>query len=590
MTNKKSSVEKKSKALSSNKSIFDFFYSTDIIGTCLLWTVLLVAFIIPVAWSRQINANYHNAKLFLFYFISGLSVLTLAFRLYQTKSLISPVFHPSKIDQKIPLFFVAILFLNIVYGLIFVPYHSFLYAFKTLGLIALAYFFYYEKISFEKVTQRFHWAILGLVGVMLYFPLENIYQRRFVEGQIASIKILGSFGNVNMLAEFFALAFPILFEWARCQNKIPKFLKQLALGLWIFVILYTQSRSAWLGLFLWFFYALLRKTSWRDLLCFAIGGLLHVAVILTSTESRFLNSSKTSSSTERWHLYSSALELALDKPLGVGQRFMNEIIPYKAFESHPFSEYEYVDHPHSEFLKWADIYGFLGLFLYASLLFLIGFNIYKSKKFILSGAYIILIPQMIFQFPLENPATMTLLALYLGNWLLQQQQKKLSLTSVKNSGLIALFIMFAVIMISNSILFIQSVLTQSQHASDAERSQFYCDLYPLDMRNCENANVQYLQTKNIKAYKENVLRHFEFTSFNPTQQRIAASMFSELKKEQPLCEMLLIYKRTYSRQEHFEQQTMNFCEQKYRLPFSFNTPSQFHDDYQKWFKNQIENL
>lgn len=543
-----------------------------------LSSIIILLFFIPLAWSKQVNANYYTTKTFLFYFTTSLSFIWLFIRSKEIKF--------PKLNKTIwiPLFF--ILCFNLFYPLMMPHWGYALFSFKFYCVLFLTLFLYNLDFDPQMLWKKLYIPFILMVIGVLFFTFYDIYRFRIVQDNLEPWMVLGSFGNVNMLAEFFIMFLPLIYYWTLQQDQFPKFLKLAVFCIWFFVVLYARSRSSWIGLGLWFAIMLWFRISKQHIIALAISLGLFFLITMTPATNNNVVQAKSNSFAERISLYQSSFDLISEAPLGVGiGTFINKIIPYRVIQDFKPYEYEYADQPHSEWLKWTLQYGWLGIILIAVMLFGILTKVLPSKNLHFYGAIAVLIPQLTFQFPFENPATNLVLCLYFA-WGLKEfftpHQLKIS------NPMKSFFVFIGLIGVLNSGLFISSVYIESQYPKDIDKTSIICDLYPINVRPCNMRNNQLIQT-NTTAARLAMFEKLPFYYFTSDFQRSLPIYLQAIKNEMAMCNSLQIYQMIYAAQKSFETKTLEFCNSKYPKPFTFITPKQFLIDYYNWTEKTLSN-
>jgi hypothetical protein len=536
----------------------------------------LLFFLIPLVWSRYLNANYLSTKTFFFYLASSLALLGL----------------PSKINlHQIPKSLVIGL------GLVIVHYfgahiyeqqwwHVF-YLFKMLGFCFICAYIFSQNIQIESFIKRYNLVFFATAAFLLTISLYQVFKFRVLESNIETLAILSTFGNVNMFAEFLILIFPLFFIWLRNEDKVFYALKCLFFAGLVFLLLYTRSRSAWLGLIFWFAVigrTQLRKWEW-------IGSGVAVALFLlshfTAPQLDKIDKFLPASFQTRASLYQGSVQLLADKPFGISPgQFMNEIVPYLMNKSVPASEFAYYDQPHSEFLKWGIQFGWafliLTLFIFTYLAYLI-YKMYrhsptKPSSLFFVGSFLVLIPQVLFQFPFENPASTMYIAIVFGAFLSSFPfGKTFSLKWVK-----PLIAVLAFAGIFNSFFFLGSIYLESHFPVSTDIMNVVCKVYPVNFKACHWKNKNLLQIKNIQAFRSEFKNDFTVNPFYCDNLRLLPEYFNYASEEKKTCEAILLYDFIYKGQKTFPLQNMPIC-QKYVVPIEFRNPKQFSADFRQWF-------
>lgn len=546
--------------------------------TIVNYSLYLLLGLVPFIWSRQINGNYFNAKTFCIYFLSGLCLFSITFSHEKLKKI-----HLSKPLQIALLFFCGS---ALIRPFIDQSLVSFYQIFKPLAFCIIAYFIFISEDLEQKNRSSLLNFFSGLfIFAILALNLYDIYDFRFIQNTLDQGRLLGTFGNVNMFGEFFVLALPLVYVWSNDAKKVSDILRTLVLALWVFVIIYTRSRSSWIGLALFVAFVLYKNFNKKDILAFTLGLLFYMTCLwLPVNQTDTVDEVKKNSFIERVSLYKASLELIVDHPLGISLgTFTNEIIPYRMHQDYKPYELEFADQPHSELLKWGIEYGWLGLLFAIYVLFSLFKNIYLAKNKLLISAFLVFVPQMLFQFPFENPASLLILTVYFGLWLKTQKKSDyLQMTWLK-IGLASL----ATLVVTNSLLFIVSVVSESQFQNNFELTSTLCSIYPANQKNCNYKNMILIQQGKTTEFRNELKSELPYSYMTSDLQRILPNYFSKINDEKHLCENLMVYKIIYPAQKYFEEKNIHYCTQKYAVPVRFESPQQFRSDYKNWIEKII---
>ncbi len=534
--------------------------------------------LIPFAWSKQINGNYYNAKMFLAYLLGGLCLTQITFL-------------KSKLQKtKLPKW----IFLGLLYFALFLliqptasgNYFFYWYVFKIITFCSISYYFYTTDAHLEILENQYIKLLLSIGMIALIFMhLNEIYEFRFIKDTLDHARLLGTFGNVNMLAEFFILSLPLVYFWARKPEFVHSIIKYLILSCWVFIILYTRSRSAWIGLALFMCYALFKDFTKKDIFAFIFGFSLFLIVISLPTKNDTIDVNvKLNSFSERIALYKSSLAIMQNSPLGLGLgSFVNELIPYRLHQDFKPYEFEYADQPHSEILKWGVQFGWIGFILALSILLYIFIDLIRINNLFLMSGFLVIVPQLFFQFPFENPAGILLLSIYTGFWL---KTKSTTEKYTFNKTVQYIASGFAVFTIIHSFIFITSIAIESQFDKDYEKTSFMCAIYPVNHRNCNFKNVLLLEKNETTQFRNELKTELNFSYMTSDLQRILPIYFQRVNNEKALCEDILIYKLMYPAQKFFSDENLKFCS-RFPTPIKYDNPVQFRTDYRKWLDSVI---
>ena len=537
--------------------------------------IIIGLFLIPLVWSKYLNANYYSAKFFAVFFVSSLSLFA------SSRYLMWPSL-PKILAWSLSL----LVLLHITSPLFSGQWAHVYYMSKFFSFALLAYYFYGLEINLASFFKKYDIFIFATGALILAIALNDFYVIRIQNMNVESGLLLGSFGNVNMMSEFLILTLPLLHLWLRTKTSLPFFIKAILLFGWFFFIFYCRSRSAWIGLGLWTLYCLYKKN-----LNLKEAGLLAgaLAVYHLSFFAPALiyaaGAAKGESFSQRLHLYQSTLRLIRDHPFGVGVgQFFNEIIPYLINSDFRPLEYVYFDQPHSEILKWATQFGWIGFVLPALVFFYLVTEIIRKENFFLASSFLVLVPQICFQFPFENPASLMYLAFLFAMCL---QLFPVAATVRLNIKKRLFASIFAVLGILHAFAYVTSIFWESSHDNQVEIVSASCDIYPINISACFN-KVQYLLGNNrLVETRQAFAENFTKFPFHAGLMRLLPSYLKTSASDQKTCEAVLEYDYVFTKQTYFQNELLKSCS-AFRLPVEHHNPAQFEKDYFSWQQSLLK--
>ncbi|MBC7741418.1 MAG: O-antigen ligase family protein [Bdellovibrionaceae bacterium] len=547
--------------------------------------VLGIIFFIPLAWSRYLNANYVSAKFFLFFLVSSLSLLV-SFR-----KLIIP-----QLSKILWVLIIGLFTLHLAAPLVSQNLTDYIYLFKFFGFCFFTYYFYTRQLTdLDAIFSRVTYIILIVVGLILTFGLLDFYKFRIEELNVQSGYLLGSFGNVNMMTEFLALTLPLLFRWVQFKDLVPKVIKYIFFVLWVFLIMYCRSRSSWIGLFLWALWQMYKGQNRKEiLLALAIAASGYWVALNVSVGEKISFDVKSESFKQRMELYKSTGQLIADNPLGVGvSHFDSFLVPYQVSSKEvPPNEYLHYDQPHSEILRWTAQLGWLGsAFAIAFILIVARLLLLKSwidqaaptKKNYLTESFLVLMPQVVFQFPYFNPASSMYLAfvfaMFLGLFAVRSERE----LSWKWRAPIAAV---ACVGIIHAFLFVTSILFESIASEEYEKVAFACDYYPINQNACFLKTYHLLKTQNFKAARTEFTESFNNFKFHRGLMRLVPTYVKYTSGDVDSCASVQVYKSIFPEQKFFDAGVISACN-GVKSPVAINTPDRFKSDYQSWLNKSF---
>jgi O-antigen ligase len=566
--------------------------------------IFILLCFIPLAWSSRVNANYFTIKSFLLYLVGGLSFLAIAF---QKKDRLSLPAHEWK--------WLAGLFvgLQIIYAFTFgFPLGLFALP-KFLSLIAIVLFLSSIQFDLSLFLKKQEWLIVAFFGVLFILTSRDFASQVMDLGlKYQSGMVLHPFGNVNMLAEYYLLCLPLVYYWLTQKNEIAKSVKVIAFVLINVVLLATKSRSAYLGLglwwVLWLYQTYFQQRAKLFLTTLAMVILIGSAFVYKADFSLGVN--KSYSLQERLNFYRSSIDLILDHPIGVGSQFATQIVPYRLQYPVGPTESEYPDQPHSEILKWGVEFGWLGLVMSLVTLGLIAHRIARHGSFLLKGAGLVILPQLFFQFPFENPATVVLLALYL--YLFAQSLPQQQVMWSKKIRSLSLIVGLGVVYYT--IIFISSIFIESNYPHSLTKTTQACRLNPSYLRGCVRKNYNLLKDRQYSEVKKSLKEDMRLNYYAADYLKVLSDSVSEGSLEPDLvmqdesltsisvydsienqsrtleknCQIHHVYAFIYKDQQHYSEDDVKSCKD-IAAPFDLKlSPAEFDREYKSWLATLLK--
>lgn len=538
------------------------------------YLLTFLVFIIPVAWWTRLNANYYSTKLTLLFLAGALAWLAI----------------PQKIKLlKLPKVMLWSLVVIVLYQIVFHTYalklDDFLHFFKFLSFSGLVFWLYSQDLDLEDIYKKSTYAIFLIVSVILGISLYEFYIARIVNLSTDISTVLSTFGNVNMFAEFLILTVPFLFHWTRYRDKLPVFLKLFLFSLWLFFILYSRSRSAWIGLTLWSLLLLKIKPTKKELIFigFAVG--LYLVNNFTPSSVNNLDAIKQNNTTGRLALYAATFEMIKDHPWGIpAGAYMGEIEVYQMGSQLKPTEFNYYDQPHSEFLKWGAQFGWFFLVVVFIFFSSVLWQLYRwfmhQKSIYFIESFLVLLPQILFQFPFENPASLVYLSLVMA--LFFREYATLKVMNLNYSyRLAALFLFIAGLYSAGG--FVYSVYQESTLPRN-ENIISACYYYPINIKACHAKHAYYLDNKKYDQFVQDFKTDFMKEPFFVDYLRLLPTYYSIQQNGKKTCQSLFLYKVIFPEQKAFEKKYYDGC---VSVPdtFYFDEPKKFKARYLTWLDN-----
>jgi hypothetical protein len=206
---------------------------------------------------------------------------------------------------------------------------------------------------------------------------------------------------------------------------------------------------------------------------------------------------------------------------------------------------------------------------------------------------LVLIPQLFFQFPFENPASIILLALMVY---LTAQNFDLPLLDFKwpNSvGFSRLVVgTTAVILMSISYGFLKSIYLESNYADNAEKTQLACDLNPNNLRACIRKNYNILALGDYPRLIQSLKKDTQLNYYSADYLKMLNQLVQVKKQSSSLeksCQIAQVYAFIYKGQNYFPQEDLLLC-QPVAMPVVYIEPEQFDRDYKIWYQKLLNDL
>jgi hypothetical protein len=312
-----------------------------------------------------------------------------------------------------------------------------------------------------------------------------------------SLALAGPFGNMNMATQFVVLSLSVQLTFLTKKSTLNPWAQKALIFLSVYSLTYlyfASSRSALIGAIL----VIASLTLWRKLTlkrAFIISALTAVTILFahlfTSPQTRFYEKQPVTKDA-RLSIYINTVNMITKHPLGVGaHQYEFTSLPFIIKDLFPtYNERHYIRSPHSFPLKVlvqdGIIYGILlALLIY---LFLRHFHqkIFISPDFptlVSISFFIALIPEIIFQFPLENPFPFFAISFFLGLLLACCTQKSIPITNKSKIAAIGIVIPLLFIMTLSTAI---SMPMAFQGERDLKCAKLACQLNPAYWKGCVN--------------------------------------------------------------------------------------------------------
>lgn len=434
------------------------------------------------------------------------------------------------------------------------------------------------QYSSDDVTLDSIRMFLSMMVLTLFFGQYSLEKLRpgipFIVGGLAltlqCFTITSPVGNLNILAEFvvMAIAIGLFLVNRKAVGDVERWvLRGTIFGLSL-VVLMAQSRSAWLGaiLLLIYQYRRFKKT---------------IVAIVVSCLLMFVGYSaliKKGSTGHRFDLYVSSMSMLLDNPMGVGGgQFEFNFIPYQMQNAEYPREVEIYQTPHNEFLKWGIEQGWMSLIVIVGLfatLFYQAFAMQKTGFYLFAGGLLAILPQLLFQFPFENPATLVIMAFLFSRIPGRQDQESGALSRT-------VFTIYALLMGIYAVQKIAPKYLESFHKEKPEQLQQACKLDPSNWRVCFTATHQIVMSEKAPEALGWLQMNLKNRPFDFHALRSLAFYYGAIGEQKKACEVAKVYDLILKDSIMLDLFIKDKCK-KVPVPIEYKNPKQFEKDYKAW--------
>lgn len=539
-------------------------------------------FFIPIAHTILLADYFTIIKRGLFFFSAALA----AFLLVKGKTIWLP-----KIKSLFFLLFGLLVLLrlfSVVRNFSAVSIRS---SFESLGFIVLTLFFL--KIFQEKKTETFKRMFMPLIlglTIIIFHTLFQIYNCRFIELNLGAGCFASFFGNINMLEEYLILTLPLLiYYWINHDKKLLHLLLGVLFSVTVFVIWNGQSRSALIGLgVLLTSFLFLDQFRKREAVYFVLSAVMIMASIIWTPVSGSID--KESSKNLRMELLKGSMDYLKDVPWGDGLgSFEYGYTPYQKFTNDKPDPAQVYLNPHNEILRWGIEGGWLFLFALFVLFSAMSVKLARLKssenfKPFLIGLGIVIGPQLLFQFPMDNGFSVFWLSLALGLFLsfFNVQKVQFPLASIKVVFTIcglALIFFAATYLIANHLEF--------YYHDDLDKTKIACKLDPANWSACSDQIENNLNSHNLEValfLTKSELRKRPF-NFVALKYLMIIQLEMNLKKEG--CQTGFAFQQIFDNRSALENFLSTECSDVVHPNINLFSASAYKESYLKWLNEQI---
>ncbi len=422
--------------------------------------------------------------------------------------------------------------------------------------------------------------------------LFQFYEERFLNSNFSHEVFASSFGNVNLLAEFYLINIPLLIYYFKKKNDDLNvvMIQNILFIINIFLLYWISSRSAYLALVFCLFYNfyasdlnLKKKLLKLNFITFLL--IIGFHFIWSHGELNMLVDSKSASNFSRKNLLVASFHLIKNNPLGIGtEKFEFAVAPYRLLTDEPIKESMLDKTPHNEFFRWTIELGWAPLFLIFFTLFKILklINTLKQNKAHNYTLYIslfgIFIFQALFQFPLMNAYTFFSFSFWLGlvfkdnvemfnSNLTFNLLKKSNLNNTLNFNLyLGRKILFFIFVISFIFTFAYSTSEYYKINSDSDISKISlsCKLMPSNWRSCVHEAEIYFNEKKFEKSIDLLKTELQNHPDNFIALKFLTLNYIALKNNEAACKAALHYEHLLGGKGQFIPFTNLICKSNYQ--------------------------
>jgi hypothetical protein len=542
---------------------------------CALFFITLI-FIVPNVWTIYFNQNFVYPKWVILDFTLAAVTLLLAFegqlRLPPKKLLI--VLGLMIFTRLIPT----------VTNLNWVVSNSFIYA-MSFGILSLYFMTVWKRYDLK--VQTFYWPLVLCCYAISIFVALQFYNSRILAGNPEPLFFSGPFGNINMMCEYLVFMLPFGFLVLRQMEGWKSWLLQVGLTCWITIVMVGQGRSAWMALALYLGYSIWRGLNKREWISFLIPVALYFAAQSIPTNGMNYAEAKKGSFNKRLTLYHGATRMLADQPLGIGGgEFEYGYLPYQMSTEEAPVEREKFNTPHNEFLKWGIENGWAYLLVMCAWWFFLGQAVWKIQatkevQTFYRTSFLVLGPQMFFQFPFENPASYMVMALMIGLMLAAGKTQELNLKKWGRFAVGAL----AVLLLVRATTLTASRWVESQYTNDRNAMEIGCPLDRNNWRLCFLYSMALLDFYPDDALKVVKLQLNE-RPFDYHALRALAFFYIKNNRLKESCEITQVYDSLFLGTSLFTPFIKDNCK-LIPNPIPFKSSEEFNRDYRKWVSGYL---
>lgn len=544
----------------------------------LAYFLLAGLFIVPLIWCRYLNQNYVSTKWITVDYLTVLAALGL---LVQKK-----IHIPA---GRILTLTGVLLALKLITSAQHFHYVSYYNLAESICFATLCVYFLNVWQNQKLDWKNIFWLYVPSALVVSSFVLYQFVNSRILKGETEPFYYNGTFGNINMMSEYVVFLLPLGFFLTR-NEKTPwkKALLTVCVTSWVFLILIGQGRSAWMGLGLCFAYSLIKGMQKREWIMYALPLVLFMGTKYIPYKGPDYALAKEGSLAKRSELYKGSSLMLLDSPLGIGGgNFPFSYMPYQMATKEPPTERERFDTPHNELIKWGIEQGWAFLLVNCLWWLALGWAVFKipgspDLQIFYRTSYLVIGPQIFFQFPFDNPSSSFAMAFIFSIFFLNTKTKELSHRGFRKIATALVVLVVA----GKAISFSTAKYIESQKTYDMNALEFGCQINPANWYVC----FLYSMKKLNSAFPHDVLpqieKSMERRPFDYQALRILGLYYIDQKDLNKACSVTKVYDSLFLGQGVFRGINAQFCS-SFESPVKFESSQQFRDDYLEWLRKTL---
>jgi O-antigen ligase len=267
-----------------------------------------------------------------------------------------------------------------------------------LSYISLLFFTYlyvpYKKVPLFLSALSLNGIVIGLYGILQHYGIDPIAK---LAGYSPTNRSFSFFGNPNFFGSYITLVLPISMALFLLTTKKINYLHYLSASILFLALMFSETRSGWLGSFIaytliFLIYILKRKHLWSRWLILSFTFLAIFISLNLKTEKQYtgrieqtfeqVEGDVNRGGSSRIFIWRTSLPILAERPiLGSGPDTFAHAFPNLTEEVKPYFNNIIVDKAHNEYLQMAITLGIPALIVYLlSLYEIIRFNFMRYMR------------------------------------------------------------------------------------------------------------------------------------------------------------------------------------------------------------------